>query len=85
MLTHSHRGLHTSGSFCASRHGAGIGYRRTPVGETKILNIVDDNSWTNSRAVGRVLNVKHQSELRTLREDGINPYHLQRVQAMVPY
>ncbi|GFW95228.1 uncharacterized protein TNCV_314311 [Trichonephila clavipes] len=45
---------------------------------------VDNNPSTSSRAVGRVLGVSHQSILRTLHEDRMHPYHLQRVQAITP-
>ncbi|GFU32085.1 uncharacterized protein TNCV_3833351 [Trichonephila clavipes] len=79
-----HRELRTSGTFYASRHGTGIGrYRRTPSLEQRILNTVDNPS-TSSRAVGRALGVSHQSVLRTLHEDRMHPYHLQRVQAITP-
>ncbi|GFY25494.1 uncharacterized protein TNCV_2486141 [Trichonephila clavipes] len=63
----------------------GIGrYRRTPTLEQRILNTVDNNPSTSSRAVGRALGVSHQSALRTLHEDRMHPYHLQRVQAITP-
>ncbi|GFV60961.1 uncharacterized protein TNCV_4716151 [Trichonephila clavipes] len=51
-----HRELRTSGTFYASRRGTGIGrYRRTPSLEQRILNTVDNNPSTSSRAVGYVL------------------------------
>ncbi|GFX83613.1 uncharacterized protein TNCV_325621 [Trichonephila clavipes] len=51
-----HRELRTSGTFYASRRGTGIGrYRRTPSLEQRLLNTVDSNPSTSSRAVGRAL------------------------------
>ncbi|GFS98588.1 uncharacterized protein TNCV_2987201 [Trichonephila clavipes] len=71
-----HRELRTSGTFYASRCGTGIvRYRRTPSLEQRILNTVDNNPSTSSRAVGRALGVSHQSALRTLHEDRMHPYH----------
>ncbi|GFS86893.1 uncharacterized protein TNCV_216121 [Trichonephila clavipes] len=80
-----HGELRTSGTFYASRRGTGIGrYRRTPSLEQRILSTVDNNPSTSSIAVGRALGVSHQSVLRTLHEDRMHPYHLQRVQAITP-
>ncbi|GFV40876.1 uncharacterized protein TNCV_1637601 [Trichonephila clavipes] len=80
-----HRELRTSGTFYASRRGTGIGrYCRTPSLEQRTLNTVDNNPSTSSRAVGRALGVSLQSVLRTLHEDIMHPYHLQRVQAITP-
>ncbi|GFT18452.1 uncharacterized protein TNCV_4059501 [Trichonephila clavipes] len=77
--------LRTSGTFYASRRGTIIGrYSRTPSLEQRILNTVDNNPLTSSRAVGRALGGSHQSVLRTLHEDRMHPYHLQRVQAITP-
>ncbi|GFW93263.1 uncharacterized protein TNCV_2603811 [Trichonephila clavipes] len=51
-----HRELRTSGTFYASRRGTGIGrYRRTPSLEQRILNTIDNNPSTSSRAVGLAL------------------------------
>ncbi|PRD19029.1 UNVERIFIED_CONTAM: hypothetical protein NCL1_58654 [Trichonephila clavipes] len=76
-----HRELRTSGTFYASRRETDIGrYRRTPSMEQRILNTVDNNPSPSSRAVGRALGVSHQSVLRTLHEDRMHSYHLQRVQ-----
>ncbi|GFU34270.1 uncharacterized protein TNCV_4976271 [Trichonephila clavipes] len=72
-----HRELRTSGTFYASRRG-------TASLEQRILNTVDNNPSTCSRAVGRALGMSHQSVLRTLHEDRMHPYHLQRVQAITP-
>ena len=48
----------------------------------KILNAIEDNPLTRSRAVGRALGVSHVTVLRILHEDRMHPYHLQRVQVM---
>ncbi|GFU34937.1 uncharacterized protein TNCV_2992291 [Trichonephila clavipes] len=80
-----HRELRTSGTFYASRRGTGIGrHRRTHSLEQRILSTVDNNFSTSLRAVGSALGVSHQSVLRTLHEDRMHPYHLQRVQTITP-
>ncbi|GFU53978.1 uncharacterized protein TNCV_5057011 [Trichonephila clavipes] len=80
-----HRELRTSGTFYAPRRGTCIGrYLRAPSLEQRILNTVDNNPSRSSRAIGRALGVSHQSVFRTLHEDRMHPYHLQRVQAITP-
>ncbi|GFX20077.1 uncharacterized protein TNCV_1436371 [Trichonephila clavipes] len=74
-----------NGAAAERMRGTGIGrYRRTPSLEQRILNTVDNNPSTSSRAVGRALGESHQSVLRTLHEDRMHPYHLQRVQTITP-
>ncbi|GFX69425.1 uncharacterized protein TNCV_1547561 [Trichonephila clavipes] len=66
-----------NGAAAETMRGTGIGrYRRTPSLEQRILNTVDNNPSTSSRAVGHALGVSHQSILRTLHEDRMYPYHL---------
>ena len=52
--------------------------------EGRILNTVEDNPSTNSRAVGHELDVSHAVILRILYDDGMHSYHLHRMQAMIP-
>ena len=49
-----------------------------------MLNIVKNNPSTSSRAVGFAFGVNHATILRSLNEDRMYPYHLQRVQENYP-
>ena len=60
-----HRKLSKSESFHSSTHDTAMEVRDYPS--------------TSSKAVGRALNLRYAIVLRTFYEDGMHPYHLQRV------
>lgn len=50
----------------------------------RILNHFDDNPSTSNRRSNRELGISSGSIWRTLRADGRHPYHIQRVQHLLP-
>ncbi|CAH2015075.1 unnamed protein product [Acanthoscelides obtectus] len=50
----------------------------------KIRNRVDDNPSTSTRDVAREVQVSRTKVWQTLREEGLYPFHVQRVQALQP-
>ena len=52
--------------------------------EEQMLNLVDENPGASSREIGRQVGVSHWTVLRTFREQLLYPYHVQRVQCLLP-
>jgi len=57
---------------------------RTPQLEEAVLNLIDENPTTSTRKIASQLNVDHMTVFRILKEQLLYPYHLQRVQALLP-
>lgn len=57
---------------------------RTPQIEEAVLNEIEEHPSTSTRIIGKQLNISHQVIWRILRESLLYPYHIQRVQALLP-
>ena len=84
-FSESHRHLREYGSFRTPRNNAGRPRQaRNPVTEEQILNAIDDNPGLSTRQIARNLDVSHATVWRVLHENSLYPYHIQRVQALLP-
>ncbi|GBM51915.1 hypothetical protein AVEN_184012-1, partial [Araneus ventricosus] len=57
---------------------------RTPQVVEDILQGVGDSPDISKREVSRAVNVSHSIVWRVLRDEGLHPYHVQKVQALIP-
>lgn len=84
-FTNSHRHLREYGSFKTSRRDAGRPrVARNPLTEEQLLNAIDENPSLSTRQIGRDLNVCHTTVWRILHEYSLYPYHIQRIQGLLP-
>ncbi|XP_066253696.1 uncharacterized protein, partial [Euwallacea similis] len=58
--------------------------RRTPEVEEEILRRIEENPGTSTRKIVAVLNISHKVVWTVLKEQQLYPYHIQRVQALLP-
>ncbi|GBN37175.1 hypothetical protein AVEN_212413-1 [Araneus ventricosus] len=66
-------------------HGTGLGRSvRTPHVVEDILQGVGDRPDIGTREVSRAINVPHSIVWRELWDEGLHPYHVQKVQALTP-
>ena len=80
-----HRRLRESGRFRPTRFDAGRPrVTRTPLSEEEVLEAVANNPRTSTRAIGNELGISHASVWRTLHEQLLYPYHIQKVQVLTP-
>ncbi|GBN31960.1 hypothetical protein AVEN_39360-1 [Araneus ventricosus] len=80
-----HRCLCEPGSFVTGMHDTGRGGSvRTPQVVEDILQGVGDSPDISTRDVSRAVNVPHSIVWRILRDEGLHPYHVQKVQALIP-
>jgi len=81
----THRKLCETGSFQANNHLKGMqGTARTPETEAAVLNSVDENPEISTRKIAFNLNISHVLVWRILHDFLLYPYHIQRVQALLP-
>lgn len=83
-FTNIHRRLSEYGSF---KHNTSEGRPRTvrtPEVEEAVLHAVEENPATSTRKIGRELNICYKIVWEILRESLLFPYHVQRVQALLP-
>ena len=57
---------------------------RTPVLEEAILNEIEVHPETSTRKIARTLNVSNYVIWRILKNQQLYPYHIQRVQRLLP-
>lgn len=57
---------------------------RTPQIEEAVLNEIEEHPETSTRKISDKFNVSHQVVWRILNESSFYPYHIQRVQALLP-
>ncbi|GBN19942.1 hypothetical protein AVEN_35916-1 [Araneus ventricosus] len=62
-------------------HGRNV---RTPQVVENILQGVGDRPDISTREVSGAVNVPHSIVWRVLRDEGLHPYHAQKVQALIP-
>ncbi|GBN02817.1 hypothetical protein AVEN_221985-1 [Araneus ventricosus] len=80
-----HRCLCETGSFVTGMHDTGHGTSvRTPQVVEDILQGVGDRPDISAREVSRAVNVPHLIVWRVLRDEGLHPYHVQKLQALIP-
>ncbi|GBN27983.1 hypothetical protein AVEN_264206-1 [Araneus ventricosus] len=80
-----HRYLCETGSFVTGMHDTGRGRSvRTPQVVEDILQGVGDRPDISTREVSRAVNVPYSIVWRVLRDEGLHPYHVQKVQALIP-
>ena len=78
--------LRETGSF-ANNQGADRGrqrYVRVPNLEEMIIDAIEEEPGASTRGIAREFNVSSSLVHRVLKEDGLNPYHKTRVQALNP-
>lgn len=83
-FTNLHRRLHENGSFKKDAAGGLDRHQRTPEIEEVVLNEIAEHPETSTRKIASNLNVSHQTVWRILKEQQLYPYHIQRVQALLP-
>lgn len=80
-----HRRLQETGTFSKSVDIPGKPRAvRTPELEEAVLNEVSIHPETSTRKMSDMFNVSHQTVLRILKDQQLYPYHIQRVQALLP-
>ena len=57
--------------------------RRVDVEET-VLDMIEDEPGTSTRRIAQNLNVSNWTVWKTLKDNLLHPYHIQRVQALLP-
>jgi Helix-turn-helix domain (DUF4817) len=83
-FTRLHLRLEETGSFAESKIRGPQFSVRTPELEENVLNIVEESPGTSTRKIGNELNVSHKTVWRILKDYSLYPYHIQRVQALLP-
>ncbi|KFM77037.1 hypothetical protein X975_18776, partial [Stegodyphus mimosarum] len=82
MFERLRRSLCENGSFeVTSNTRSGRRTALQPRIEESILNIAHESPQTSTRAIARRLQLSHSTVWTVLNENGLHPYHLQRVQA----
>jgi hypothetical protein len=81
-----HARLSENGSFKSNLNGQGRpSVVATPQLEVRVLNLVEENPSLSSRRIARQVGVRsHATILRILHSQQLYPYHIQRVQALLP-
>lgn len=80
-----HERLCDTGSLAKrSRNSGRHRHLRTPVLEEAILDDISDHPESSTRKISDTLNVSHVTVWKVLKEQQLHPYHLQRVQALLP-
>lgn len=84
-FTNLHRRLAETGSFMRTRDIPGRPRTaRTPELEEAVLNAIDENPGTSTRIIADALNSTQATVWRILHDQQLYPYHIQRVQALLP-
>lgn len=80
-----HRRLSETGSFARVSDIPGRPRTvRTPQLEEAVLNRIEEDPETSTRKIANEVNASHQTVLRILQDQQMYPYHIQRVQALLP-
>lgn len=56
----------------------------TPEMEEQVLNEIEENSTTSTRNIAQTLQISHTTVWKILKRNLLYPYHIQRVQALLP-
>jgi len=73
-----------TGSLLPSWRNAGAPVRRRAIDEERILEEFGENPGSSVRRASNTLNLSKYMINRTLHENGLHPYHYQRVQQLLP-
>lgn len=85
MFSNLHHNLCEYGSLRGNRHSEGRPrVTRTPRMEQNVLDTVRRNPSASVRAVATAVGESRNSVHRVLQREGLHPYHLQRVQLLLP-
>lgn len=80
-----HQRLREEGNFSRTTVDCGRSREvRTVALEEAVLNLIEESPGTSTRQIARELNVSHCTVFRILKEQMLYPYHIQRVQALLP-
>lgn len=80
-----HARLRETGTFEKASHLSGAHRTvRTPETEEAVLNLVEEHPETSTRKVALTLNISHVLVWKILIDNLLYPYHIQRVQALLP-
>lgn len=80
-----HRRLHETGTFKVDHSAKGVHQTvRTLELEEGILHEIEENPATSTRKIATTFNVSHFLVWKILIENLLYPYHIQRVQALLP-
>lgn len=81
----SHQHLREYGRFQTPMHDTGRPRQaRNPAVDEEILNVIDENPGMSTRQIARHLDVSRSTVWRVLHENMLYPYHIQRVQGLLP-
>lgn len=85
LFARLHQRLRENGTFKTLKHDCGRQREvRTPALEEAVLNLVDEQPDISTRKIGLQLHVNHMTVFAILKEQLLYPYHIQRVQALLP-
>lgn len=79
-----HRRLAESGNFKSNTSEGRPRTVRTPAVEEAVLHAVEEDPTTSTRKIGMELNICYKTVWEILRESLLYPFHIQRVQALLP-
>lgn len=78
-----HRRLRETGTFKPNKRNCGATRTvRNEVNDAEVLDRIDDNPSTSSRAISRDMNLSYSSVWRIAHEHQLYPFHLQKVMAL---
>ena len=80
----THQNLSETGNFTNRIEGGRPREVRNPQTEEQILHAIDINPGLSTRQIARDLNVSQPTVWRVLHENSLYPYHIQRVQGLLP-
>lgn len=85
LFARLHQRLRESGTFNHRKHDCGRQRDvRTPALEEAVLNLIDEQADISTRKIALQLHVNHVTVFAILKEQLLYPYHIQRVQALLP-
>lgn len=85
IFTRLHQRLMEHGSFRPRTADNGRAFTvATPQIEEAVLNEMDENPSLSTRRIARTLNISKSTVWRILKRQQLYPYHIQRVQALLP-
>lgn len=84
MFSRLHQRLSETGSFEKRTAENGHPQTVTPQMEEQVLNEIEDSPTTSTRKIAHTLNISHSTVWRILKKYLLYPYHIQRVQALLP-
>lgn len=79
-----HERLHETGSFHKRAAGNGRPSMLPPEMEEAVLQEIEDDPATSTRKIASDLNLSHVTVWRIFKSQMLYPYHIQRVQALLP-